>query len=90
MKSRGDISAEPVRGQKIEEHVGIDFDVRHDENRPSLTSGALAEERQEVSSKNKIDELADTITGGKDIGLVIQYTGKHTEIFVEKRKVNFN
>jgi len=35
---------------------GIDLDVRNDENRPSLTSGALAEERQEVSSKNMIDE----------------------------------
>ena len=34
-----------------------------------LTSGAAAEERQEVSSKNTIDELSDAITGGKDIGL---------------------
>ena len=69
VKSRGDISAELVRGQKIEEHVVTDVDVRADENRPSLTSGAVAEERQEVSSKNTIDELADAITGGKDVGL---------------------
>ena len=69
VKSSGDISAEPVRGQKIEEHVGIDLDVHNDEIRPSLTSGALAEERQDVLSKNAIDELADTITGGKEIGL---------------------
>jgi len=69
VKSSGDISAEPVRGQKIEEHVGIDLDVRNDENRPSLTSGALAEERQEISSENTIDELSDAIIRGKDIGL---------------------
>ena len=64
----GDISAEPVRRQKIEEHVGIDLDLRKDENRLSLTSGAVAEERQEVSSKNTIDDMADAITGGNDIG----------------------
>jgi len=69
VKSSGDISAEPVKGQKIEEHVGIDADLRNDENRPSLTSGAVAEERQMVSSKNTTDEMADTITGGRDIGL---------------------
>jgi len=33
-----------------------------------LTDGAAAE-RQEVSSKKAIDEMADAITGGKDIGL---------------------
>ena len=57
VKSSGDISAEPVRGQKIEEHVVTDLDVRNDENRPSLTSGAAAE-HQEVSSKNTMDEFA--------------------------------
>jgi len=67
--SSGDISAEPVRGHKIEEHVVTDLDVHNDENRPSLTSSAVAEERQEGSSKNTIDELADAITGGNDIGL---------------------
>ena len=46
-----------------------DLDVRNDDNRPSLTSGAAAEERQGVSSKNTIDELSDVITGGKGIGL---------------------
>jgi len=56
VKSSGDISAELVRGQKIEEHVVTDLDLRNDENRPSLTSGAVAEERQEVSSKSTIDE----------------------------------
>jgi len=69
IKSSGDISAEPVRGQKIEEHLVTDLDPRNDENRPSLTSGAAAEERQEVSSKNTADELSDAFTGGKDIGL---------------------
>jgi len=54
VKSSGDISAESVRGQKIEEHVFTDLDLRNDENRP-LTSSAAAEERQEVSSKNTID-----------------------------------
>jgi len=39
MKSSGDISAELVRGQKIEEHVFIDVDLRNDENRHSLISG---------------------------------------------------
>jgi len=44
VKSSGDISAEPARGQKIEEHVVTDLDLRNDENKPSLTSGAVAEE----------------------------------------------
>ena len=60
VKSSGDISAEPVRGQKIEEHVVTDLELCNDENdetRPSLTSGAVAEECQEVSSKNTIDEM---------------------------------
>jgi len=69
VKSSGDISAELVRGQKIEEHVVTDLDLRSDENRPNFTSGAVTEERQEVSSKNTIDELADAITGCKYIGL---------------------
>jgi len=67
VKSSGDISAEPVRGQKIE--VGTDLDPRNDDNRPTLTSGAAAVERQKVSSKNTIDELSDAITGDKDIDL---------------------
>ena len=70
VKSSGDISEEPVRGQKIEEQVVTDLDVRNDDNRPSLTSVA-AEERHEVSSTNTIDELSDATTGGKDIGLWI-------------------
>ena len=41
-----DISEEPVRGQKIEEQVVTNLDVRNDDNRPSLTSGAAAEERR--------------------------------------------
>ena len=48
VKSRGDIYAEPVSGQKIEEHVVIDLDLHNDENRPSSTSSAVAEERQDV------------------------------------------
>jgi len=48
VKSSGDISVEPVRGQKSEEHVVTDEDLRNDDNRPSLTSGAAAEVRQEV------------------------------------------
>jgi len=52
--------AEPVRGQKIEEHAVTDLDLCNDENRPSLTSGAApVAERQEVSSKNTIDKMAD-------------------------------
>jgi len=43
--------------------------VRNDGNRHNLTCGAAAKERQEVSSKNTIDELSDAITGGKDSGL---------------------
>jgi len=69
VKARGDISVQPVRGQKIEEHVFTDLDVGNDDNTPSLSSGAVAEERQEVSLKNTIDGLSDTITGGRDIGL---------------------
>jgi len=52
---------------KIE--VGTDLDQRNDENRPSLTTGAAAEERQEVSSKNMKDTFFDAITGDKGIGL---------------------
>jgi len=44
VKSNGDISAEPVRGQKIEEHVVTDLNLHNDENRPSLTSSTIAEE----------------------------------------------
>jgi len=71
VKSSEGISAESVRGQKIEEHVRINLDVGYVTMRIDLvlTSGAVAEERQEVSLKNAIDELAGTITGGKDIGL---------------------
>jgi len=36
VKSSGDISAEPVTGQKIEENVVTDLDLRNDENRLSL------------------------------------------------------
>jgi len=36
VKSSGDISAELVREQKIEEHIGVDLDVLNDENRPSF------------------------------------------------------
>ena len=47
-----------------------DLDLRNDENRSSLTSGtAPVAERQEESSKNTIDQLADATTGGNDIGL---------------------
>ena len=49
--------------------VVTDLDPRNDENRPSLNSGAAAEERQDVSSQNTIDEMANAITGGNDIGL---------------------
>ena len=69
VKSSRDISADPVRRKKIEEHVVTDLDVRNDDNRPSLTSGAAAEEGHEVSSKDTIDELSYGISGGKDIGL---------------------
>ena len=69
VKTRGDISAEPVRGQKIEEQVVTGLDLRSDENRPSLTSSAVAEERPKLSSKNTIDEMADAITGDNYIGL---------------------
>ena len=90
MKSSGDISAEPVRGQKIKKHVITDFDVRNIDNRPSLISGSAADERQEVSSKNTIDEFSDAITGGKDIGLWSSIIlEKNTGILVEKRKVIF-
>jgi len=69
VKSSGYISAEPVREQKIEEQVVTDLDLRNVENRPSLTSSAVAGKRQDVSSKNTVDEMAATITGGNDIGL---------------------
>ena len=46
---------ELARGQKIEEQVVADLDQRSDETTPSLTRGAVAEERQIVSSKYTID-----------------------------------
>jgi len=48
VKSSGDISAELARGQKIEEHVVTDLDLRNDENGPGLSSSTVAEERQMV------------------------------------------
>jgi len=89
VKSSGDISAELVRGQKIEEHVVRNLDVRNDDNVPSSTSGA-AEERQEVSSKNTIDELFDAFTGGKDIGLwSFNITEKLREYWLKNEKLFF-
>ena len=41
-------------------HV-TDLNLRNNENRPSLTSSAAAEERNDVLSKNTIDEMADAI-----------------------------
>jgi len=69
VKSSGDISAEPVRGQKIKEQVVTDLDVLNHANRPSLTSLVAAEECQEISSENAIDELAVATIRGKNIGL---------------------
>ena len=70
VKPSGDICcAEPVRGQKTKEYVVTDLDLSNDENRPSLTSNAVGEERQDASSKDTIDEIADAITGGNDVGL---------------------
>jgi len=53
VKSSGDISAEPVKGQKTEEHVVTYLDVRNDDNSPRLISDSAAEERQEVPSKTR-------------------------------------
>ena len=69
VKSSGDVSAEPASGQKIKEHVVTDLDLRNDENRPSLTSRAVAEECRDVSSKKTADEMADAVTGGNNISL---------------------
>jgi len=52
VKFSGDISAEPARGRKIEKHIATNLDLRNDDNRPVLTSGAVAE-RQDVSSKTR-------------------------------------
>jgi len=47
VKFSKDISAEPVRRQKIEEHVVTDLDLRNDEYRPGLTSNAVADLRND-------------------------------------------
>ena len=47
------LSAEPARGRKIEEQVVTDFHAHNDENRSSVTSSAVAEERQDVSPKTR-------------------------------------
>jgi len=44
------------------------LDQRNDENRSSLTSSAVAEERQDVSWKNTTGEMTGAITAGNDIG----------------------
>jgi len=36
VKSSGDVSAEPVREQKIEEHVVTDLDLHNDDNTPTV------------------------------------------------------
>jgi len=67
------------------------FRWRNDENRPGLNSCTVAEEGQDVSSKNTIDELSDAITGGKDIGLwssnipekMREYWSKNEKSFVK-------
>ena len=48
VKFSGDISAQSAREQKIEEQVVTDLDAHNDENRPNLTSSAVAEERNEI------------------------------------------
>jgi len=68
VKFSGDTSGEPVKGQKVEEHVVTDLDLRNNENRPRLTSSAVAVERQGELSRNTIDKMADAITGSNDIG----------------------
>jgi len=88
MSSR-DISAGPVRGQKNEEHGVTDLDLRNDENKPSLTSGAVAEKRQEVSSINTIDEMADAITGGNDIGLWASYIREEMQKYWLKNETGY-
>jgi len=63
------------------------LDLRNDGNRPSLTSSVIAEERQGVSSKNTMNEMADAITGGNDIGPWALWSGnilgKNAGILVE-------
>ena len=86
VKSSGDISADPVSRQKIEEHVVTDLDLRNDENRPCFPSSAVAEERQDLQLINTLDEMADAITGGNDIALgplANQHTGNNVGILVE-------
>jgi len=75
-----------VRGQKIEEYAVTDLVLRNNENRPSLTSGAapVAEERQEASSKNMMDEMAAAITGGIDVGLWLANILKNAGLLVKK------
>ena len=68
VKSSGDISAELQEG-KSEEQVATDLSLCNDKDRPSLTSGTLAEECQRVLSKSTIDEMAEPVTGGNDIVL---------------------
>jgi len=84
--SPAEISAEPVKGQKIEEYLVADLGLCNNENRPSLTSCALAEECQEVSLRNTIDVMVDAMTGGNNTvwSLVSRYTGKNTGILLEK------
>jgi len=55
----------------------------------------VTEERQDVSSKNTIDEMAEAITEGNDIGLWvlwpanIPYTGKKAGILVKYQTGSF-
>jgi len=48
LKSSGDISAQPVTAEKIEEHVVTNLDLRNVANRSGSTSSAVADERQDI------------------------------------------
>ena len=62
--------------------------LRNDENRPSLTCSAVADERQDVSSKNMVDEMADAITGGNGVGLWVLWPANRFFLTL-RRKVIF-
>jgi len=94
VKSSGEISAELLGGQIIEEHVVTGLDILNGKNRLSLTSGAVAEEPQEVSSKSRIDEIAGAISLSLEAKIVVSsqliYQKKYRNIGWKMTQVLFD
>jgi len=89
VESSEDISAEPVRGQKIEEHVVTDLDLRNYENRPMFNQWCSSR------TSRSIIEKSDRWDGWRYHGrqryrsLTSHYTGKMREYWSKNETGTF-